>query len=261
MPDELRVDAWKFPEDAPDDAQLCVCWFDESDTTAKVIRRADHQFVTMADVRIASLPPARPAEPTSEAVAWACINCDGELYQAGTQAQSEHLRNSLNAFPNQDRWLKRPYSAIPLYAHPLPSDAPSDEDEGLADPALTSEDAMWGVVNEVFCRVYGDDYDAKREEWRAWYKPDAWFWWGRGLGAFMANNPPSPASPPQAAPVDLSAVEAAGRIIARWMGRMGDYDADVADWRSTCDDAAAEVLALYRTALSGVPAKEAGETK
>jgi hypothetical protein len=54
------------------------------------------------------------------------------------------------------------------------------------------DDEMWSVVNEIFCRVYGDEYEAMREAWRAWYKPEQWLWWGRGLGAFLATHPAAP---------------------------------------------------------------------
>ena len=73
-----------------------------------------------------------------------------------------------------------------------PAPAPSDETLGRPDP-LFDDDAMWSVINEVFCRVYGDDYEAMREAWREWYQPESWLWWGRALGAFMSTHPARPA--------------------------------------------------------------------
>jgi hypothetical protein len=49
------------------------------------------------------------------------------------------------------------------------------------DDCATMED----VTREVFCRVWEDGADAAMEEWRAWYKPSDWLWWGRGVGAFI----------------------------------------------------------------------------
>ena len=45
--------------------------------------------------------------------------------------------------------------------------------------------SMEDVVREVLCRVFEDGAGRGMEEWREWYKPKDWLWWGRGLGAFI----------------------------------------------------------------------------
>lgn len=60
---------------------------------------------------------------------------------------------------------------------------------------------------------------------------------------------------PSDAPVNLSAVEAAIDDYGRVCWRHGSHRTQAAQ------DHARALLSLYRTALSGVPAKEAGETK
>lgn len=58
------LNEWTFPKHAPDDAQICVEWFDEHGTMCKVYR-ADRQFLTMGDVRAAA-PAVPPTNATTE---------------------------------------------------------------------------------------------------------------------------------------------------------------------------------------------------
>ncbi len=41
------------------------------------------------------------------------------------------------------------------------------------------------VALQVLARAFAEDVDVTYAAWRAWYTPEDWLWWARGLGAFI----------------------------------------------------------------------------
>ena len=144
----------------------------------------------------------------------------------------------------------------PMFAHPLPSDAPSGEgwetpSGAVATPSLIGDALKSYKALAEYCVQEAGPCEHETGHCVCRELHDL----STAIDALAAWERIAPASPPQDAPVDLSAVEAAIDDYGRVCWRHGSHRTQAAQ------DHATALLSLYRTALSGVTAKEAGETK
>ena len=179
-----------------------------------------------------SAAPLPSGEPTSEAVAWQMGNMqpDGEMCWLGEIKNRARAENAV---------AEHRFDAMrPLYA--TPSAAPSGWDTDVR--LVLSEVATWITLahHRDGCRQrYGEPCTCGRDSILAKLK--------------------FPASPPQDAPVDLSAVEAYHRIekLAYDLNTVATHPAyNFGDMRESVQNVTAEIVKVSRTAVSGVPAKE-----
>jgi hypothetical protein len=149
------------------------CTLDDAREARLVVAR-ELNALKIAKVRALS-PGAAAGEPTDaelDVLARDWLNRSVNMEGAYTAAEIDYptLRAGQNALVAEivERLRAALRSAAPVAA-------PEHDD------CATMED----VTREVFCRVWEDGADAAMEEWRAWYKPSDWLWWGRGVGAFI----------------------------------------------------------------------------